>query len=108
MSAWPIRSQRLRVSILDDYQDVVRTLDCFSKLQGHDVTIWTDAVADVDVLAERLADADVLVLLRERTKVGRSAAQPPAKPQADQPERPRAAHRFHRMHTAWRASFPRR
>jgi D-3-phosphoglycerate dehydrogenase / 2-oxoglutarate reductase len=61
---------RLRVSILDDYQDVVRTLDCFSKLQGHDVTIWNDAVADVDVLAERLADADVLVLLRERTKVG--------------------------------------
>ncbi|MDP4504171.1 D-2-hydroxyacid dehydrogenase family protein [Nonomuraea turcica] len=60
----------LRVSILDDYQDVVRTLDCFAKLDGHDVTIWNDAVADVDVLAERLADADVLVLLRERTKVG--------------------------------------
>ncbi len=63
-------SRGLRVSILDDYQDVVRTLDCFGKLHGHDVTIWTDAVADVDVLAERLADADVLVLLRERTKVG--------------------------------------
>jgi D-3-phosphoglycerate dehydrogenase len=62
--------RRLRVSILDDYQDVVRTLDCFAKLQGHDVTIWNDAVADVDVLAERLAAADVLVLLRERTKVG--------------------------------------
>lgn len=60
---------RLRVSILDDYQDVVRTLDCFSKLHGHDVTIWNDAVADVDVLAERLADADVVVLLRERTKI---------------------------------------
>lgn len=60
---------RLRVAILDDYQDVVRTLDCFSTLQGHDVTVWTDAVADVDVLAERLADADVLVLLRERTRV---------------------------------------
>ena len=64
----PLR--RLRVSILDDYQDVVRTLDCFTRLQSHDVTIWNDAVADVDVLAERLADADVLVLLRERTKVG--------------------------------------
>ncbi|MDK4742906.1 D-2-hydroxyacid dehydrogenase family protein [Rhizobium sp. CNPSo 3464] len=60
---------RLRVAILDDYQDVVRTLDCFSKLQGHEVTIWNDAVADVNMLAERLADADVLVLLRERTKV---------------------------------------
>ena len=61
--------RRLRVSVLDDYQDVVRTLDCFSKLQGHDVTIWNDTVADVDVLAERLADADVLVLLRERTRI---------------------------------------
>jgi D-3-phosphoglycerate dehydrogenase len=62
--------RRLRVSILDDYQDVVRTLDCFTKLQGHDVTIWNDAVPDVDVLAERFATTDVLVLLRERTKVG--------------------------------------
>lgn len=65
-------SRRLRVSVLDDYQDVVRTLDCFSKLQGHDVTIWNDSVADVDELAERLADADVLVLLRERTKIDES------------------------------------
>ncbi|WP_216373080.1 D-2-hydroxyacid dehydrogenase family protein [Streptomyces tailanensis] len=62
-------SRSLRVSVLDDYQDVVRTLDCFGKLEGHDVTIWNDFVSDVDVLAERLADADVLVLLRERTKV---------------------------------------
>lgn len=60
---------RLRIAILDDYQDVVRTLDCFGKLQGHEIRIWNDAAADVDVLAERLADADVLVLLRERTKV---------------------------------------
>lgn len=62
--------RRLRVSILDDYQDVVRTLDCFTRLKGHDVTIWNDAMADVDVLADRLANADVLVLLRERTRIG--------------------------------------
>ena len=62
-------NRRLRVSILDDYQDVVRTLYCFGTLEGHDVTIWNDAVADVDVLADRLSDAEVLVLLRERTKV---------------------------------------
>ncbi|SKD06352.1 Phosphoglycerate dehydrogenase [Paraburkholderia hospita] len=60
---------RLQVAILDDYQDVVRTLDCFSTLQGHDITVWNDAVADIDVLAGRLANADVLVLLRERTRV---------------------------------------
>lgn len=63
-------TRRLSVAVLDDYQDVVRTLGCFPKLDGHDVTIWNDAVSDVDVLAERLADADVLVLMRERTKVG--------------------------------------
>lgn len=62
-------SRKLRVAIINDYQDVVRTLDCFSKLEGHEVTIWTDIVDDVDVLAERLADADVLVLMRERTRV---------------------------------------
>ena len=61
--------RRLRVSILDDYQDVVRTLDCFTRLKGHDVTIWNDAMAEMDVLAERLAGADVLVLLRERTRI---------------------------------------
>ena len=64
--------RRLRVSILDDYQDVVRTLDCFTTLKDHDVTIWNDAMADVDVLAERLTDADVLVLLRERTRIGKA------------------------------------
>jgi D-3-phosphoglycerate dehydrogenase / 2-oxoglutarate reductase len=63
-------TRRLRVAILDDYQDVVRTLDCFGRLAGHDVTVWNDAVADADVLAERLADADVVVPIRERTKIG--------------------------------------
>jgi D-3-phosphoglycerate dehydrogenase len=61
--------KRLRVAVLDDYQDAVRTLDCFAKLDGHDVTIWNDHVTDLDVLAERLADANVVVLMRERTKV---------------------------------------
>ena len=45
----------MKISILDDYFDTVRTLDCFKKLAGHDVTIWNDHVQDVDALAERLA-----------------------------------------------------
>ena len=44
----------MEVSILDDYFDTVRTLDCFRKLARHDVTIWNDHVQDVDALAERL------------------------------------------------------
>jgi len=59
----------VKISILDDYHDTVRGLPCFSKLDGHDVTVWTDHVQDVDALAERLADAEVLVLIRERTKI---------------------------------------
>lgn len=59
----------MRVAILDDYQDTLRTLPCFRKLDGHDVTVWTDRVQDDSVLAERLADAEVLVLIRERTAI---------------------------------------
>ena len=59
----------MRVSILDDYFDTLRTLSCFDRLAGHDVTVWTDHVQDVDVLAERLRDCEALVLIRERTEI---------------------------------------
>ncbi len=60
----------MRVSILDDYSDTVRTLACFALLDGHDVTVWNDHVDDVGVLAGRLAGTEALVLIRERTSVG--------------------------------------
>jgi len=59
----------MRVTILDDYHDTLRTLPCFSKLSGHDVTIWNDHLQDTDALAERLKDTEALVLIRERTKI---------------------------------------
>ena len=59
----------MKVSVLDDYFDTIRTLDCFAKLKGHDVTIWNDHVQDVDKLAERLKDTEALVLIRERTQI---------------------------------------
>jgi D-3-phosphoglycerate dehydrogenase len=59
----------MKVSILDDYFDTVRTLDCFAKLAGHDVQIWNDHVQDVEALAGRLRDTEVLVLIRERTQI---------------------------------------
>ena len=59
----------MRVTILDDYVDTLRTLACFALLDGHDVTVWTDHTQDVDVLAERLADTEALVLIRERTRI---------------------------------------
>jgi D-3-phosphoglycerate dehydrogenase / 2-oxoglutarate reductase len=62
----------MRIAILDDYHDTIRTLACFSRLAGNDVTIFTDHVQDDTVLASRLRDAEVLVLIRERTKVRES------------------------------------
>ena len=59
----------MKISVLDDYFDTVRHLPSFAKLAGHEVTIWNDHVQDDDVLAERLADTEVLVLIRERTKI---------------------------------------
>ena len=59
----------MKISILDDYFDTVRTLACFRKLDGHEVTVWNDHVQDTDVLAARLKDTECLVLIRERTKI---------------------------------------
>jgi len=59
----------MKISILDDYFDTVRTLACFRKLAGHEVTVWNDHVQDTDALAARLADTECLVLIRERTRI---------------------------------------
>jgi len=60
---------RVKISILDDYHDTVRTLACFRKIADHDVTIWNDHIQNVDALTERLQDTEVLVLIRERTRI---------------------------------------
>lgn len=62
----------MRVAILDDYQDCVRSLTCFEKLRGHDVQVHTRGFADERALAEAIADREAVVLIRERTKVTRS------------------------------------
>ncbi|WP_415715890.1 D-2-hydroxyacid dehydrogenase family protein [Roseibium sp.] len=59
----------MKVHILDDWFDTLRSPPCFSKLHGHEVTVWTDHVENTAELADRLQDADALVLFRERTKI---------------------------------------
>jgi len=59
----------MHIVIPDDYQDAVRTLKAYGKLQGHQVTIYNDTVKDVAAQAERFKDADALVLIRERTVI---------------------------------------
>ena len=61
--------QNMKVAILDDYFDTLRTLPCFSRLAGHEVTVWNDHLQDIDRLAARLADNEALVLFRERTQI---------------------------------------
>jgi len=60
----------MKVHILDDWFDTLRGLSCYRKLDGHDVTVWTDHQPDPEKLAARVGDAEALVLFRERTKIG--------------------------------------
>jgi D-3-phosphoglycerate dehydrogenase / 2-oxoglutarate reductase len=59
----------MRVAILDDWFDTLRTLPCFDRLEDHEVTVFTDHVQDTDALAERLQGFDALVLIRERSEI---------------------------------------
>lgn len=59
----------MKIAILDDYQDVVRQLDCFDLLKGHEVHVLTQTWTDPSELAARLKDIEALVLIRERTQI---------------------------------------
>src|SRR5438552_1028300 len=59
----------MKVAVLDDYFDTLRTLPCFEKLARHEVTVFNDHVQELEPLAERLRAFEVLVLFRERTEI---------------------------------------
>ena len=59
----------MKITVLDDYQNLVRSLDAYKLVANHDVTIWNDHTKDEDALAERLKDTEALVLIRERTPI---------------------------------------
>ena len=61
----------MNIVILDDYQDAVRKLRCADKLEPYPAKVFTNTVKGVGQLSVRLRDADVLVLIRERTPVTR-------------------------------------
>lgn len=61
----------MNIVILDDYQDAVRKLPCASKLDAYPAKVFTNNVKGVGQLAVRLRDAEVLVLIRERTQITR-------------------------------------
>jgi D-3-phosphoglycerate dehydrogenase len=61
----------MNIVILDDYQDAVRKLDCASKLDAYQAKVYTNTVKGIGQLSVRLKDADVIVLIRERTHLPR-------------------------------------
>lgn len=61
----------MNIVILDDYQDAVRKLDCASKLDAYPAKVYTNTVKGIGQLSVRLKDADVIVLIRERTHMSR-------------------------------------
>jgi D-3-phosphoglycerate dehydrogenase len=61
----------MNIVILDDYQDVVRKLDCAAKLDAYSAKVYTNTVKGIGQLSVRLNDADVIVLIRERTPLNR-------------------------------------
>lgn len=67
--------RKFRIAIPDDYQKVIKTLDCFDLLKGHDITIIHDYTPNPKRLAAKLNDPDILVLTRTRTKVNKALLQ---------------------------------
>ena len=62
----------MNIVILDDYQDAVRKLDCASKLEAYPAKVYTNSVKGLAQLSVRLKDADIIVLIRERTVLTRA------------------------------------
>lgn len=61
----------MNIVILDDYQDAVRKLNCAAKLDAYPAKVYTNTVKGIGQLSVRLKDADVIVLIRERTHLNR-------------------------------------
>jgi D-3-phosphoglycerate dehydrogenase / 2-oxoglutarate reductase len=61
----------MNIVILDDYQDAVRKLNCAAKLEAYPAKVYTNTVKGIGQLSVRLRDADVIVLIRERTHLSR-------------------------------------
>ena len=62
----------MNIVILDDYQDAVRKLACANKLEPYSAKVYTNTVKGMGQLTIQLKDADILVLIRERTHLTRS------------------------------------
>jgi D-3-phosphoglycerate dehydrogenase len=61
----------MKIAVVEDYGNVFRGSAAYARLQGHDVTVHTEPETDIAVLAEKLADAEIVVLTQQRTNFPR-------------------------------------
>jgi D-3-phosphoglycerate dehydrogenase len=62
----------MKIAVIDDYQNAFKTLKCYPKLAGHEVVIYTEPETNVQKIAERLKDADAVILTQQRTAFPRA------------------------------------
>ncbi|HET9664355.1 MAG TPA: D-2-hydroxyacid dehydrogenase family protein, partial [Burkholderiales bacterium] len=65
----------MRIAVIDDYQDAFRKLDCYAKLKAHQVDVYHDTEKDPARLAERIKDAEALLLTQQRSPFPRALAE---------------------------------
>jgi D-3-phosphoglycerate dehydrogenase len=61
----------MKIAVIDDYQNAFRTLKSYPKLSEHEVVVFTDTETDIGKLADRLKDADAVVLTQQRSSFPR-------------------------------------
>ena len=62
----------MKIAVIDDYQNAFRTLKAYPKLRDHEVVVFTDTETDIGKLADRLKDADAVVLTQQRSSFPRA------------------------------------
>lgn len=62
----------MKIAVIDDYQDAFRTLRCYAKLSGHEVIVYNDTEKDAGRLAERLKEAEAVILTQQRSRFPRA------------------------------------
>ena len=65
----------MKIAVIDDYQDAFRKLDCYAKLKGHDVMVFHETEKEPARLAERIQDAEALILTQQRSPFTRALAE---------------------------------
>jgi len=57
----------MKITVVDDYQNAFRRMSTFVKLAGHEIQIFNDTLKEPARLAQRLQDAECVVLTQQRS-----------------------------------------